>query len=107
MFEDFWDWNNFKQKFHMPWLYPKEEDRASMGLAVQTTGEAIPGAETFKRKITPLVPVKAPEDDWETVFPKPACLSLQQRFEWFKRWRILVQAVQARKYLLDGLQAGL
>lgn len=48
---------------------PKEEDRASMGLAVQTTGEAIPGAETFKRKITPLVPVKAPEDDWEKYFP--------------------------------------
>jgi len=26
VFEDLWDWNNFKQKFHMPWLYPKEED---------------------------------------------------------------------------------
>jgi hypothetical protein len=26
--------------------------RAFMGLAVQTAGEAIPGAETFKRKIT-------------------------------------------------------
>lgn len=37
--------------------------RASMGLAVQTAGEA------FKRKITPLVPVKAPKDDWEKYFP--------------------------------------
>ena len=42
-----------------------------------------------------------------TVFPKPACLSLRQRFEPFKRWRILVQTVQTRKYLFDGLQAGL
>jgi hypothetical protein len=41
------------------------------------------------------------------VFPNPACLNLQQRFERFKRWRFLAQAVQARKYFSDGLQAGL
>ena len=46
-------------------------------------------------------------DVQEPVFPKPACLGLQQRFERFKWWGILVQAIQARKYLLDGLQAGL
>jgi hypothetical protein len=41
------------------------------------------------------------------VFPNPACLNLQQRFELFKRWRFLTQAVQAMKYFSDGLQAGL
>jgi hypothetical protein len=28
-------------------------------------------------------------------FPNPACLNLQQRFERFKRWSLMVQAVQA------------
>jgi hypothetical protein len=41
------------------------------------------------------------------VFPNPACLNLQQRFERFKRWRFLAQAVQARNFFSDGLQAGL
>jgi hypothetical protein len=41
------------------------------------------------------------------VFPNPACLNLQQRFERLKQWRFLAQAVQARKHFSDGLQAGL
>ena len=41
------------------------------------------------------------------MFPNPACLNLQQRFERFKRWRFLTQVVQARKHFSDGLQASL
>jgi 4-alpha-glucanotransferase len=42
-----------------------------------------------------------------TVFLNSSCLSIQERFERFKQWRFLAQAVQARKYFSDGLQAGL